>query len=257
MASVLITGGARGIGKGIATAFLQAGHHVMIADLTGARKWNYDLATEDVMAETVAELNGLGDVRSVGLDVTDAASCDKAVVATIEAFGGIDILCNNAGVLASGPIEDLAEDDWDRVFDVNVKGIFNMTRSALAALRSSVSAAIVNTASIAGKRGSPNLCAYTASKFAVIGLTQSLALELAPAGIRVNAVCPGIIGTAMWLDHLMADQDKAAFEERMQQDIPLGRPQSEQDIGEAVRYLATAENVTGVSLSVSGGLAMN
>ena len=131
MASVLITGGARGIGKGIANAFLQAGHHVMIADLSGARNWNYDLATEDVMAETVAELKDFGDVRSVGLDVTDAASCDKAVVATIDAFGGIDILCNNAGVIASGPIEDMAEDDWDRVFDVNVKGIYNMTRSAL------------------------------------------------------------------------------------------------------------------------------
>ncbi len=257
MASVLITGGARGIGKGIATAFLQAGHHVMIADLSGARNWNYDLATEDVMAETVAELKDFGDVMSVGLDVTDAASCDKAVVATIEALGGIDILCNNAGVIASGPIEDMAEDDWDRVFDVNVKGIYNMTRSALAALRSSDSAAIVNTASIAGKRGAPNLSAYTASKFAVIGLTQSLALELAPEGIRVNAVCPGIIGTAMWFDHLMADEGKAAFEDRVQQHIPLGRPQSEQDIGEAVRYLATAENVTGVSLSVSGGLVMD
>jgi len=257
MASVLITGGARGIGKGIATVFLQAGHQVMIADLAGAENWNYDLATEGVMAETITGLSGLGDVQGVGLNVTDAASCDKAVAATVAAFGGLDILCNNAGVIASGPIEDFAEEDWDRVFEVNVKGIYNMTRSALAALRCSTSAAIVNTASIAGKRGSPNLSAYTASKWAVVGLTQSLALEFAPSGIRVNAVCPGIIGTAMWLDHLMADQTTADFEERMQEQIPLGRPQSEEDIGEAVRYLATAENVTGVALNVAGGLAMN
>jgi len=160
-------------------------------------------------------------------------------------------------VIASGPIEDFAEEDWDRVFEVNVKGIYNMPRSALAALRASTSAAIVNTASIAGKRGSPNLSAYTASKWAVIGFTQALALEFAPSGIRVNAVCPGIIGTAMWLDHQMTDQTTADFEERMQEQIPLGRPQPEEDIGEAVRYLATAEKVTGVSLNVAGGLAMN
>lgn len=257
MAAVLITGGARGIGKGIATAFLQAGHQVMIADLDGAEDWNYKLATEDVMAETITGLSSLGDVRGVGLDVTDAASCDKAVAATVEAFGGLDILCNNAGVIASGPIEGLAEADWDRIYDVNVKGIYHMTRSALTALRSSSSAAIVNTSSVAGKKGSPNLSAYSSSKFAVIGLTQCLALELAPDGIRVNAICPGMVGTAMWLDHLMVDQGEAAFKERMQKYIPLGRPQSALDMGEAVRYLATAENVTGVALSVSGGVAMN
>ena len=256
MASVLITGGARGIGKGIATAFLQAGHRVMIGDLTGGEDWNYDLATEGEMAETITELKNFGNIQGVNLDVTNSASCDKAVVETVGAFGGLDILCNNAGVLASGPIEEFAEADWDRVFDVNVKGIYHMTRSALDALRASSNAAIVNTASIAGKKAGRTLAAYSASKSAVISLTQSLALELAPDGIRVNAICPGIVGTAMWHDHLIANQGET-FEDRVRELVPLGRPSSILDIGEGVRYLATAENVTGVALNVAGGMVMN
>ena len=101
------------------------------------------------------------------------------------------------------------------------------------------------------------MSAYCASKFAVIGLTQSLALEFAPEGIRVNAICPGIVGTAMWMDHLMANQGEAAFENRMAELIPMGHPQEASDMGEAAVYLATARNVTGISLSVAGGLQMN
>ncbi len=255
--TVLVTGGARGIGKGIARAFLEANHRVMIADLGASADWSYDLASTSTMDETVDELEALGEIRSVRLDVTDAASCANAVAATFEAFGSIDVLANNAGVVASGPVDTFADDDWNRVFDVNVKGIYNMIRAALPALKSSADAAIVNTASIAGKKGSANLSVYCASKFAAIGLTQSLALEFAPYGIRVNAMCPGIVGTAMWLDHLMANQGEAAFEERMQRMIPLGHPQTEEDMGKAVVYLATAANVTGVALSVAGGLEMN
>ena len=172
-------------------------------------------------------------------------------------FGGLDVLANNAGVVASGPIESFAESDWDGIFDVNVKGIFNMTVAALDALKASPDAAVINTASIAGKRGSGNLAAYCASKFAAVGLTQSLAQEFAPHNIRVNAICPGIVGTAMWLDHLMANEGEAAFEERMQELIPLGRPQDTKDMGEAAVYLATAPNVTGISLSVAGGFEMS
>ena len=193
--TVLVTGGARGIGKGIAQAFLEAGERVVIADLGGGEDWNYALGSSAQMAEAVADLSPLGEVDAVPLDVTDAEACSAAVAFTRERFGGIDVLVNNAGVVDSGPVESFPVESWDRIFDVNVKGIYLMTQAALPALRESNDAAVVNTASVAGKRGSRNMSAYCASKFAVVGFTQSLAQEFAPDGIRVNALCPGIVGT--------------------------------------------------------------
>ena len=192
--------------------------------------------------------------------------CDaafEAVAATVAEFGGLDILVNNAGVVDSGPVENFAAEAWDRIFAVNAKGIFLMTQAALPALKASEQASIVNTASIAGKKGYPNMSAYCGSKFAAIGITQSLAAELAPDNITVNAICPGMVGTAMWLDHLLptnatSDEQKTdEFETAMRSTIPLGRPQTTQDMGEAVLYLVTAPNVSGVALAVAGGFEMN
>lgn len=258
--TVLITGGARGIGKGIAKSFLEAGHRVMIADLDTAsepgRDWNYRLASATEMDATVDELSEFGDVRCTPVDVTRADSCASAVAATIDAFGRLDVLVNNAGVIDTGRIDAFTQAQWDRIFAVNVRGIFLMTQAALEALRASPDAAIVNTSSVSGKRGGPFLAAYAGSKFAAIGVTQSFALELAPDGIRVNALCPGMVGTAMWLDHLMADQGAGAFEKRMSERIPLGRPQTAEDMGQAAVFLATAPNVTGIALNVAGGVEM-
>ncbi len=255
--TVLVTGGARGIGKGIAQSFLEAGCNVMIADLAQGDGWRYRLATDAEAAATSRELADLGDVRYTPVDVTDAASCAAAVQATLDAFGALDVLVNNAGVVDSGPIEQFTERQWEHIFAVNVKGVFLMTQAALAGLRASADAAIVNTASIAGKRGAPNMAAYCGSKFAVVGITQSFALELAGDGIRVNALCPGMVATAMWQDHLMANRGEAAFEDRMRDLIPLGRPQTVEDMGQAAVYLATAPNVSGVALNVAGAYQMH
>jgi meso-butanediol dehydrogenase/(S,S)-butanediol dehydrogenase/diacetyl reductase len=264
----LVTGGARGIGRGIAAAFQQAGAAVMIADLGSAPDapdddWSYALAGEADLARSRATGSGPGELDATTVDVTDAESCRAAVAATLNRFGHLDVLVNNAGLVQSGPIETFSEHDWDRIFSVNTKGIFLMTRAALDALSDSESAAILNTASIAGKKGYPNMAAYCGSKFAAIGITQSLAQELAPRGIRVNALCPGMVGTAMWLEHLLPAnttdpaEKTAAFEQAMATTIPLGRPQTVEDMGAAAVYLATAPNVSGIALSVAGGFEMN
>ena len=210
------------------------------------------------MAEAVRTLSALGDVRSTPLDVTAAKSCERAVQATVDAFGGLDVLVNNAGIVDSGPLAEFSEAQWDRIFAVNVKGIFLMTQAALAALRASADAAVVNTASIAGKRGAPRMAAYCGSKFAVVGITQSFALELAGDGIRVNALCPGMVATAMWQDHLMANRGEAEVRgSACAASFPSADRRPPRTWGQAAVYLATAPNVSGVALNVAGGYEMH
>jgi meso-butanediol dehydrogenase/(S,S)-butanediol dehydrogenase/diacetyl reductase len=262
----LVTGGARGIGLGIVETFLDAGARVMVADLgagdPAGGDWAYDLANADDLNRVRASADA-GRIDTTPVDVTVAESCADAVARTVDRFGGVDILVNNAGVVQSGPIQEFSERDWDRIFAVNAKGIFLMTRAAYEPLCASGSGVVINTASIAGKKGHANMAAYCGSKFAAIGITQSLAQELAPKGVRVNAICPGMVGTAMWLEHLLpanttdADEKNAAFEEAMSRTIPLGRPQTAEDMGAAALYLATAPNVTGVALTIAGGFEMN
>ena len=261
---VLVTGGARGIGLGIVHAFAAAGHRVMIADLghTDA-EWNYTLADASQVEAALKKEAAVGEVEACEVDVTSFESCQKAVAATVERFGGLDILVNNAGVLSSGPISEFDEGDWDKIFAVNTKGIFLMSKAALEALKASGNGAIVNTASIAGKQGNANMSAYCGSKFAAIGITQSLALELAPFNITVNAICPGIVGTAMWLEHLIPsnsndeDRKNENFEKAVTRLIPLGRPQTTEDMGQAALYLASARNVSGIALTIAGGMTMS
>ena len=170
----------------------------------------------------------------------------------------IDILVNNAAIIHQ-KIALVAFDPqlWRQVIDVNLVGAALLTKLVLPTMIENRYGKIINIASIAGKRGSAGLSAYCGSKFAAIGITQSLAIELASFGIRVNAICPGMVDTAMWLDHLMANEGKAAFIDRMHDLIPLGRPQTAEDMGQAAVYLATALNVSGIALNVAGGYQMN
>lgn len=262
--TVLITGGARGIGQGIAKAFSEAGARVAIADLgsIGAGDWSYRLAAQEDLDRAARDLDAL----AVEVDVSSADSCATAVAAVRSQLGSIDVLVNNAGVVQSGPITEYSEEDWDRTFDVNVKGIFLMSRAAIPAIVEAGGGAIVNTASIAGKKGYAGMSCYCASKFAVIGLTQSMAQELGPQNIRVNAICPGVVNTSMWFDHLsksplMAEMTGAeapddAYQTFVQAQIPLGRDQSARDMGEAAVFLASAPNISGISLPVAGGMEM-
>ena len=270
--TVIVTGAARGIGRGIAGAFARQGANVVLADLGAlanrtAGDWNYALAAETELARAADDIRERGgNCAALEVDVSDRSSCQALVDKAIAIFGRVDIIVNNAGIIQTGSLAEFAESDWDRIFAVNVKGIFLLSQSALPRLKAN-GGLIINIASVAGKRGFPQMGAYCASKFAAIGLTQSLAAELAEFSIRVNAICPGNVDTAMWFDHLSksewqrrlhgTDTVEDTFNAVIDATIPLGREQTPKDIAEAALYLARAENVTGVSLVVAGGFVMN
>ena len=267
--TVIVTGAARGIGRGIAEAFAREGACVVIADLgslarNSASSWDYKLAAKDELEATVAALRSSGAKEAVAVeaDVTEAASCARMVEAAKKAFGGVDVLVNNAGLVKAGPVAIYEEADWDRLFAVNVKGVFLASRAAIPEIIARGGGAILNISSVAGRRGFAGLGAYCASKFAVIGLTQALAQELAPANVRVSAICPGLLATAMWMDHLSGvvgamsgkQPGRDAFDSFVSANTPLGREQTPADIAEAALYLARADNVTGIALTVAGGM---
>ncbi|MCY3978786.1 MAG: SDR family NAD(P)-dependent oxidoreductase [Chloroflexi bacterium] len=264
--TVIVTGAARGIGRAIAEAFVGEAANVVAADLGSlalepGADWHYSLSAETDLARTAREISqGEGSCMAVEADVTDRASCKHLVDCAVEAYGGIDILVNNAGLIKLGYLADFKERDWDRIFAVNAKGVFLMSQLAIPHLQRN-GGLIINIASNAGKRGSPYNSAYCASKSAVIGLTQSLAAELAEYDIRANAICPGNVFTSMQFDYLVkhrlqqyeGQSLEAAFDAFVEATAPLGRRQEPEEIAEAALYLARADSVTGVSLSVDGG----
>ena len=263
----LVTGAARGIGRGIAIALASEGVHVAVADLGSADDpaVPYRLGRPADLEETARLVcaRGVPALSLVG-DVTRSADVEAMVAETVHRLGGLDILVNNAGVLVAGPFEALTEAQWDRLMAVNVKGVFLCVRASVPRLRERGAGAIVNVSSIAGKTGRAFTAAYAASKFAVIGLTQALAHELGPLNIRVNAVCPGLLRTTMWLEGVAPARARQlgvavgeAFDAFVRQNTPLGREQTPEDIGEAVVYLCRAENVTGIALNVAGGVEMH
>jgi meso-butanediol dehydrogenase / (S,S)-butanediol dehydrogenase / diacetyl reductase len=252
----IVTGGARGIGRGIAYELANEGARIVIADLpvVGAER-----------DETIGEIKKRGgEAIAVDCDVREFAQAQTMVQRAIDAFGQVDVLVNNAGVIRIGPVVAFAEDDWDLIMDVNTKGTFLCSKAVIPHMAGRQSGKIVNISSIAGKRGRPFASAYCSSKWAVIGFTQALAYELAPANINVNAICPGEVDTHMWQDVILpmaapaGQQTKQeAWEAMLKRDVPLARPQTPEDMGRAVVYLCREDNVTGVALNVSGGTEMH
>jgi meso-butanediol dehydrogenase / (S,S)-butanediol dehydrogenase / diacetyl reductase len=247
----LVTGGASGIGAGIAQVLASRGAAVAVGDLDGE-------------AATVAagELPGGGKRLGVRLDVTDRESTGTAVDQVERRLGPVDILVNNAGISNVASFLEITDWDWDRLMNVNLRGVLVVTQRVLGSMLDRRSGRVINISSMAGKEGLPNLAHYCATKFGVIGLTQALAKEAATYGVTVNAVCPGVVRTPLWdapATGILRQLDGEAGWRAFVDGIPLGRPQSAQDIGHACAYLASdlAANITGEALNVSGGQQMH
>jgi NAD(P)-dependent dehydrogenase (short-subunit alcohol dehydrogenase family) len=245
----LVTGGASGIGAGIARVLASRGARVAIGDL-------------DARAAGAVAAGLPGGGLGLPLDVTDRASVSAAVGQVEDRLGPVDVLVNNAGVSNVAPFLDITDQDWDRLMNVNLRGVLVVTQRVLASMRERRSGRVINISSMAGKEGLPNLAHYCATKFGVIGLTQALAKEVAPYDVTVNAICPGVVRTPLWDDPaagILRDLDGEKGWQAFVDGIPLGRPQTAEDIGHACAYLASdlAANITGEALNVSGGQQMH
>ncbi|GAA4840293.1 glucose 1-dehydrogenase [Luteimicrobium xylanilyticum] len=228
----IVTGGTGGMGTTHATALIAEGAKVVIADLDDAKG-----------AALAAELGE--NARYVHLDVTSEDDWAKAVAATVEAFGTVDVLVNNAGIANGAAITDFTPEMWRKIIDINLTGTFLGIHAVAGIMAEAGSGSIINVSSVEGLRGSPGLHGYVASKFGVRGLTKSVALDLGPRGVRVNSIHPGFIETPMTAslnpDDLM---------------IPLGRAAKPEEVSQLVLFLASDESSysTGAEFVVDGGL---
>jgi meso-butanediol dehydrogenase/(S,S)-butanediol dehydrogenase/diacetyl reductase len=259
----LVTGAGRGLGRGIALALARAGCDVAVSDIgrSGDGATPYALASADELTSTAAGVEALGRrTLAVAADVTSADAVARLLAEVEATLGGLDVLVANAGIIAAGAVATMDEAQWDRIFAVNVKGVFLCARAAVPLLARRGGGRIVTVASVAGKTGRAGLSAYCASKAAVISFTQSLAEELGPMNVAVNAICPGFIQTAMFtqvLNPILAGvygvPVEEVFERFVERSTFFRRGQTPEDIGDAAVYLCRAENVTGITLTVAGG----
>jgi NAD(P)-dependent dehydrogenase (short-subunit alcohol dehydrogenase family) len=243
----IVTGAGTGIGRAIALRLAASVYAVAVVDIDpeGANRVAQELSANGGSAETII------------CDVGDREAAFR-MAAAAEALGPVRLLINNAGVVGLGPLADFSEKDWRRLFRVNVDGVFFCCQAVLPGMLARKTGCIVNIASWNGKLGAPNFGAYSATKAAVISITQSLAREVANMGVRVNAVCPGIIAGTPMRDQVQLEGKAYGLPPASERakTIPLGRLGKPEDIAEAVAFLASdqASYMTGQSINVTGGL---
>jgi NAD(P)-dependent dehydrogenase (short-subunit alcohol dehydrogenase family) len=247
--TALVTGAAGGIGRAIARTLAESGHRVAILDVDEAG-----------LSETAADV---GKFQQHVTDVTNAAAVDRAVGLIRDSWGVPHVVVNAAGISTMALLVNITEDDWDRTMAVNAKGTFLVMKAVLPHLIEQRAGTVINIASVAGIEGSDLLSHYSASKFAVVGLTQAAAKEVACYGVRINAVCPGLIRTPMQDREVVWEAELTGVTpEQIRQGYidmtPMARIGTPQDVARLVRFLASDESdfITGQSLHVDGGLRM-
>ena len=245
--AALITGGGTGIGRAIALAFAREGAKVAVA----ARR-------KDKLQSVVDEITAAGgEALPLSCDVSISVDAERAVRETVQHFGGLHTLVNNAGTHSDATVERISEADWDRVMAVNLKGPFLMSRAALPALRRAGGGSIINTGSILGLLAMKSRAAYCASKGGLTMLTKAMALDHAHENIRVNCICPALVETDMVAALFPATPEGRVLREARASAIPLGRLGRPADIAELAVYLASHESswLTGVAIPLDGGLS--
>jgi sorbitol-6-phosphate 2-dehydrogenase len=250
----VITGGGSGIGAAIGRAFAQEGAAVALTDV-------HFQAAQEIAAE-IAHVGGR--VGAWVFDVSDRPAVEQAADAIEQQLGPIDIWVNNAGVSSIVPFLDCSEELWDETLRINLKGAFTGCQAAIRRMLPRRRGAVVNMSSQSGKVGNSHHAAYCASKFGLIGLTQSLAVEFARDGIRVNALCPGVVMTPLW-DEMLGDYARnrnlkpEEVRPYMEQRIPMGRLCTPEDVARTAVFLASDDSdyLTGQAINVSGGTVMH
>ncbi|PIU83761.1 MAG: 3-oxoacyl-ACP reductase [Elusimicrobia bacterium CG06_land_8_20_14_3_00_38_11] len=239
----IITGGAQGIGRAIAEKLADEGAKIVIADVM-----------EEAAKKTADEISNNKNVAALSLkvDVSSSQETEQMIKKTVEKFGKIDIIINNAGITRDNLLIRMSDDEWDKVLAINLKGVFNCSKAAAKIMMKQRAGKIVNIASVVGLMGNAGQANYSASKGGVIALTKTMARELASRNINVNAVAPGFIKTAM--TEKLSDEQKKKLTDL----IPLARLGEPQDVANIVAFLCTDESsyITGEVISVNGGMYM-
>ena len=252
----IVTGGAQGLGEAICLRLAREGCHVVVADIK-----------QDGIRETQNRIKQISDRQSLGVvtDVTREEDVQSLVDQTFQQFGKLDILVSNAGILIAQPVDEFPAQNWMKVLEVNLFGYFLCAKHTARVMKEQGSGVIIQINSKSGKKGSYKNSAYAASKFGGIGLTQSIALELAEFGVRVNAICPGnLLDSPLWVDSLFKQyaRTRGMTEDEVRQyymdQVPLGRGCTYEDVCNVLVFLASeqASYMTGQAINVTGGQEM-